>query len=240
MAALQADSGTQRTTHNLVGQRLGRKGQETRDRIICAMSDLLQADEEVPITLSAVARTAGIGMSTLYLYFPDLGELVLAVLTRTLKEHEAGFDANLGSFWPDEVLEERVLAFTRSHIAFWEKYARLLQLRNSLADARDMRFITYRQKMTRPVLAMLVRQMGIEAGTSDPLYEDCAAVMLTGLERVATVVINPDFALLAQVEGAEEHARYVERLARAEALVIGLTMRELRSRAAALASKAEA
>lgn len=233
MAALQKKSAgrSEVATHNLVGQRLGRKGQETRDRIIGAMSDLLQTIDDTPVTLSAVARAAGLGMSTLYLYFPDMGELVLAVLDRTLKENEAGFDTYLGEFWPDDRLSALVLAFTRAHFAFWDKYSRLLQMRNSFADARDMRFVEYRQKMTHPVMSMLVRQMGAQPGACDPLFEDCAAVMLTGLERVATVVINPDFDILAKLEGVDERVRYVERLAQAEALLMELMIREMRQRA---------
>ncbi len=103
-------------------------------------------------------------------------------------------------------------------------------MRNSFADARDMRFVSYRQEMTQPVLVQLVRQMGVEPGGDDPLFDDCAAVMVTGLERMATVLTHSDFAMLTGVEGAEEHNRRVEQLARAEALVIEMTMRALRAR----------
>lgn len=217
------------TAYNLVGQRLGRKGQETRDRIIAAMTHLLEVDDEAPITLSAVSREASLGMSTLYLYFPDLGELVLAVLSRTIKENEPGFMEYLGEFWPDSSLSDYVLSFTRAHFAFWEKHARLMQMRNSFADARDMRFVRYRQKMSGPVRAMLVRQMGAQPGACNHIYEDCATVMLSGLERVATIVINPDFATLAGVENSEERRRYVGRLALAQARLIEVVIRDMRS-----------
>ncbi|MFT3966240.1 MAG: TetR/AcrR family transcriptional regulator, partial [Sphingobium sp.] len=65
---------------NLYGQRLGRKGRETRDRIISAANGLLARPEPVQVTLSAVAREASLGMTTLYLYFSDLTELLSAVL----------------------------------------------------------------------------------------------------------------------------------------------------------------
>ena len=219
------------TTYNLVGQRLGRKGQGTRDRIIGAMSQLLAAAEEAPITLSAVAREASVGMSTLYLYFPDLGALVLAVLSRTIRENEPGSIEYLHEFWPDGSLSECALSFTRSHFAFWEEHARLLKMRNGFADMHDERFVRYSQKMSNPVRAMLVRQMCAQPGACDPVFEDCAMVLLTGLERVATIVINPDFAMLAGVESLEERARYVERLALAEARMIEAVVRDMRGRA---------
>lgn len=215
-------------THNLVGQRLGRKGQETRDRIVAAMARLLQADDDAPITLSAVAREASIGMSTLYLYFPDLGELALAVMARTVKETDPAFIEHLDEFWADAVLADRVATFANAHFAFWEKNARLLHLHNSFADARDLRFVRYRQRTTAPVRAMLVRQMGAQPGACPALYEDCATVMLAGLERVASIVINPDFAMLAGVERPEERRRYVDRLALAEARLMEALIRDMR------------
>ena len=69
-------------SHNLVGQRLGRKGQATRERILDAMLRLLADAEGPPVTLTGVAREAGIGLSNLYLYFPDIGELLLAALRK--------------------------------------------------------------------------------------------------------------------------------------------------------------
>ena len=66
-------------SHNLNGQRLGRKGRDTRDRIIAAATELLAEPGNAAFTLSAVARKAGLGMTSLYVYFKDLGELVLAL-----------------------------------------------------------------------------------------------------------------------------------------------------------------
>lgn len=224
-------TGRSATTHNLVGQRLGRKGQETRDRIIAAMTRLLAVEDDAQITLSAVAREASLGMSTLYLYFPDMGELALAVLRRTLAEGEPGSTEYLHEFWPDSHLSERVLRFTQTFFAFWEQHARLLQIRNSFADSRDLRFVRLRQKMSSPVRAMLTRQMCVQPGECDAIYEDCATVMLTGLERVATIVINPDFATLSGFESAEERMLYVERLAIAEARLIEALIRDMRRQA---------
>lgn len=224
-------AGRAEITHNLVGQRLGRKGQETRDRIIAAMTRLLAIQDDTPITLSAVAREASLGISTLYIYFPDMGELVLAVLRRTLAEGEPGSTEYLHEFWPDAHLSDSVLRFTQTFFAFWEQHARLLKMRNSFADSRDLRFVRQRQQMSSPVRAMLTRQMCVQPGECDPIYEDCATVVLTGLERVATIVINPDFATLAGFESEEERKHYVERLALAEARLIEALLRDMRRQA---------
>src|SRR6201995_3065199 len=71
-------------SHNLLGQRLGKKGRDTRERILAATERLLAGPPDAPITLSAVAREASLGMTSLYLYFNDLTELLLAQLSATM------------------------------------------------------------------------------------------------------------------------------------------------------------
>src|SRR4051812_7547086 len=75
-------------SHNLNGQRLGRKGRLTRDRILVAANELLATPTDVPFSLSAVARQASLGMTSLYLYFTDLTELLLAILEPLMDEAE--------------------------------------------------------------------------------------------------------------------------------------------------------
>ena len=45
-------------SHNQVGQKLGRKGQETRERILAAVLGLLAQRDGPPVTLSGVAKEA--------------------------------------------------------------------------------------------------------------------------------------------------------------------------------------
>jgi len=73
---------------NLHGQKLGRKGRVTRDRILAATIELLESPSGEPITMSAVARKASLGMTSLYNYFNDFSELLLAVLDPVMEEAE--------------------------------------------------------------------------------------------------------------------------------------------------------
>ena len=57
---------------NLAGQRLGRKGQETRERVLSAALRLFDDAHGPPVTLTGVAREASMRLSNLYLYFPDM------------------------------------------------------------------------------------------------------------------------------------------------------------------------
>ena len=98
-------------SHNLLGQRLGRKGRDTRERILAATERLLAGPPDTAISLSGVAREASLAMTTLYLYFGDLTELLVAVLEPIMASAEDAFVAHLRRRWPDEQLGEHCLRF---------------------------------------------------------------------------------------------------------------------------------
>ena len=128
--AVAVSDACQSVTHNLNGQKLGRKGRVTRERIVAAAMELVIADE--PITLSSVARRAGLGLTSLYNYFSDLTELLLALLESILATAESEYLAVLRNRWPDERLYENCYAFVHSYHSFWMRHSRLLHVRNRL------------------------------------------------------------------------------------------------------------
>lgn len=174
-------------SHNLLGQRLGRKGRGTRERILAATEELLAAPADTPVTMSAVARAVPLGLPTLYLYFGDLTELLLAVLDPIMASSRQSYGEHLAEFWPDEALAEHCLRFVRAYHAFWERHARVLHLRNTLADGRDERMAAHRIAVSRPLIELLLRQMRADG---DVEARDMASVLLTGTERVVTITTD--------------------------------------------------
>src|SRR5579871_6514030 len=79
-AAVVPPTDTGEISHNLAGQRLGRKGRDTRERIMAAAAELIDEAGEGAISMSSVARRASLGMTSLYNYFADFTEVVLALL----------------------------------------------------------------------------------------------------------------------------------------------------------------
>lgn len=217
-------------SHNLVGQRLGRKGQETRERILAAMLGLLEDHDGPPVTLTSVAREASVGMTTLYLYFPDMGDLLLSTLKRVMDSSEQAFVHRLRERWPDASLGERSQDFLHAHYAFWKRHARLLHMRNSFADASDPRVLAYRTEVSRPVLDLLVLQMDGDPAVTDTMSQHMATVLMVGFERVATVMTNP---LFYNGEGDADAGKraYVDKLVNAQARVIELSIRSQRAAA---------
>jgi AcrR family transcriptional regulator len=219
-----AEAPSAEVSHNLAGQRLGRKGQETRERIIAAALRLFEDPDGPPVTMSSVAREASVRLTNLYLYFPDFGELLLAALERVMATADEAFMDMLRTRWPDERLGECCREFINAHYAFWKRHARILHMRNSVADS-DPRLASYRQRATLPLIRLLVRQMD---GKEYDLVggSRMASVVLTGIERVATVATNPVYHTL--IEGAGDPATNAEQSVRAEARLVELAIRDQR------------
>lgn len=177
-------------SHNLNGQKLGRKGRVTRERILAAAIDLIDESDE-PFTLSSVARRASLGMTSLYNYFTDLTELLLAVLEPVMATADEAYLCNLQDRWADDELFECCYRFVRSYHDFWLKHARLLHMRNALADQRDPRMLAHRIDSTRPVIALLVQQMGhdeLSAGVDTSM----ATMVMIGIERSITIATDSE------------------------------------------------
>ena len=176
----------ERVSRNLNGQKLGRKGKDTRARILAAAAEIVAEGSEQPITLSAVARRALLGMTSLYLYFNDLSELLLAVLEPV----EAAAEAHLGlirPYWSDDRLSEQCRAFAAAYYAYWQDNSRILHLRNSLAEQNDQRMLQRSVISAQELIGLLAAQMN--GNLQQPQSPDFAlAVMLvTGFERAASI-----------------------------------------------------
>lgn len=212
---------------NLAGQRLGRKGQETRERILAAALRLLEDPEHPPVTLTSIAREASMRITNLYLYFPDMVELILAVLVRVMDDADAAFMKQLRTRWPDEQLGEACNAFVRAHFQFWKKHARLLHLRNALSDS-EPRVMEYRQVATRPIIEFLCDQMD---GKDGPDYTsvDIAVIILTGIERIATVITNPNYHVVSGAARTASPAIMADKLIAAEGRLLELAIRDQRA-----------
>lgn len=181
-------------SYNLLGQRLGRKGRDTRQRILEGLSRHMAREDAAPVSLSAVAREASVAMTTLYLYFADLGELVLAALDPVIEDCRS-LQVMLRCRWADRELAERCQDYLREHQDFWQRHARLLHLRNGFADAGDRRFLRSRINMTRPQIRGLIRQMDGDPKAVNSLCFHMAIVVMTGIERVSTTVTGPYYAI---------------------------------------------
>lgn len=211
-------------SHNLVGQRLGRKGRVTRERILAATQELLECPDAGPITLSAVARKASLGMTSLYNYFTDLTELLLEILEPAMATAES-YLAILREPWSDEELADRCVEFVQAYQAFWVRHSRLLHMRNAMADHYDRRMMIHRIDSTKPIIELLVKQMGGKVSVGSPATSMATMVMI-GIERTITLVTDNELPKLVQLDMDSNVERFTDPGAR----LMELAIRDVRMR----------
>lgn len=175
---------------NLQGQKLGRKGRITRERILAAARELLEDSETEGFSISAVARCAGLRVSSIYNYFPDLIDLFLTVLEPVMRETQVGYLAVLERPWPDETLGADCDEFVQEFHSFWKSNVRLLHMRNSLSDSHEPRVLLQRISSARQVVNLLGTKMSGPVGEFMGPEYDLASVLYTGLERVVTIATD--------------------------------------------------
>ncbi|MEN2788462.1 TetR/AcrR family transcriptional regulator [Sphingomonas oligophenolica] len=212
-------------SHNLNGQRLGRKGRDTRERILAATNELLEEGDQ-QISLSAVARKASLGMTSLYLYFNDLTELLVAALEPVMATAEDSYVSLMRSHWPDAELRTRAREFVGAYHAFWVRHSRLLHLRNNMADRRDERMLILRVRSAQPLMRLMVEQMDGDPDQTGTPVSSMATALMTGLERVVTVTTDDALETLLHARFSPSHAQY---LLDAEARILELAIRDYRT-----------
>jgi AcrR family transcriptional regulator len=173
---------------NKSGQSLGQKGHRTRQRILDATRQLIEAEKGLAPAAAAVAREAGISSPTFYLYFADVGEAILDVVAEISQEFEP-VAALLEAPWPADQLFDYALRFTEAYFAYWYAHAAVLRVRNRLADGGDERFKALRiaqgSRLTEPLTTKLAK--GVFDGREVVDQMTLATILITGLERTATV-----------------------------------------------------
>jgi AcrR family transcriptional regulator len=194
-------------THNINGQRLGRKGRETRERIIHAAIRLLETHGMEPFALSSIAREASLGMSSLYNYFNDASELMIAVLEPVMATADDAYMEVIRDYWPDDAVHDKCNAFWRAYLDFWYSHSALLHQRNWMSDAGDERMLRHRFEAVYPLLEQIQQQLGLNDGTeADEHIRSTAAVLITGIERTMTVQTKPNYQMMLDRRG--EPPRY--------------------------------
>lgn len=186
-------------SHNLAGQRLGRKGRDTRERILAAAVELIYCPEVEPLTLSAIARRANLGMTSLYNYFGDLTGVLLAVLEPVMATTEDCYLAPMRTRWDDAEVGERCYEFVAAYRDFWTRHTRLLHLRNTLSDSGDQRMADLRIAATQPIIRRIVEQMDGNPRERRSAKFAMATVLMIGVERSMTIATDRELpALMAQ------------------------------------------
>jgi len=172
---------------NQIGQVMGRKGHDTRARLITAAAQLVATKPLRDLRVSDIARAAGIGAPSFYVYFPDVGAAVLAALEGHPQSSPELLEILDRDWSADGSACAR--AFVDAYLDSWQHNFALLRARNLAADEGDARFVEQRRGDIQPILDRLAakvraaQQAGHAPGDVAPAA--VAGAISAALERLA-------------------------------------------------------
>ncbi|WP_156472033.1 TetR/AcrR family transcriptional regulator [Sphingorhabdus sp. M41] len=181
---------SERVVRNLNGQKLGRKGIITRQRILTAASKLIVETDDLQISLGAIAAEADLGMTSVYNYFSDLTDVILGVLEHIMVDAEEAYLAHLRIRWEDENLAEECSKFINAFFIFWTRNANVFHIRNNFADKRDRKMIAHRASVAQEILGLIIAQMAKKSESSEYPHNSMASAVYMGIERAVSVLNN--------------------------------------------------
>ena len=187
------------------GGALGRKGQETRTRLLDAALRLLQAQSAVSLTATAIAQEAQTSLATLYVYFGDVSDVLLALAQEASADITDILSA-IDAWDPLSEDEEGARAFFEAYRAYWDRHKAVLVLRNMESDCGDERFAEIRNRAGLRMVEALGAKILIGHQGSGMTQEQASArsmVIFAAIERLATRET-----LFAKGEDGEQSALY--------------------------------
>jgi len=180
--------GNRKRVQNLYGQSMGRKGTETRERLIRATVDLLEKRSIRDVSVSDIATLAGTSSSSFYIYFADVTSAALAA-AESIEQITPEIEAILGKTWTRSTAKDNAIAFLEAYVNFASKHHAILRVRNLAADEGDKRFEEVRHRAVSRIHELLeVRINAVDTGL-DPSAG--ASAVLALMERIAAIARLP-------------------------------------------------
>jgi AcrR family transcriptional regulator len=194
---------------NKHGQSIGRKGTESRRRLMDATRELIAVEPAHKITASAIARAAKLASQTFYLYFKDIDEILLALSQEAGTDMQDVHDA-LGAAWQSAPPAEQAKRFIDAFTAYWDRHRAILTVRNYLADSAHPAFLTVRQDTAMPLIHAIADRMMAAHPDHDLERKSAFArsvIIYSAIERMAarpaTMRHNPTMLSMADLQQAE-------------------------------------
>lgn len=168
---------------NLQGQKMGRKGRETRRRIMDVTLALLQGSSYKDLTVLDVVYEAEVSNATFYIYFEDIEDVLFACVQEAALNMDDILEL-LAADWNRRNLRDKVREFVESYNQLWEKHRVELRLRNLEADQGNPRFLNYRIESTRRIYEALGRKIA-ELNPAQRNPDSVAIVIFAALDIIA-------------------------------------------------------
>jgi len=173
---------------NLLGQTIGRKGAETRERLIKATVELLEKRSIRDVSVADIASLAGTSTSAFYVYFSDVSAAALAA-AECVEQITPQIEALLLDSWTRDTAQERAIELVDAYVNFAGKHHAILRVRNLAADEGDKRFDEVRRQSIARIHELLTARIEHAHNGLDPSAG--ASAILALMERIAAVARVP-------------------------------------------------
>lgn len=203
-------------TRNKRGQRLGTKGERTRQRIMDGLVGILQSKHLWEISVAEICGKCGIAPTNFYTYFNGVEDVMLAVAT-DVSEGWPRIERYLDGNWSGRrgVMQARRLV--EEAIAYWREHHAVLNVINLMADDRHPAFSRLRVLRLRPVhkaMEATIRQAQQEGRLSKRLHARMASF------SAASIVEGVSARYELTLSGGITHKQLVDVVARQLVLLL--------------------
>ncbi|GGQ12216.1 TetR family transcriptional regulator [Streptomyces griseomycini] len=133
------------------GRVAGRRGQETRQKLLDCLSEMLSSSPYRDVKVIDVARKAGTSPATFYQYFPDVEGAVLELAEQTAAESGGLAELLEGRSWAGKSAWQTAQELVDGFLEFWRKNDAILRVVDLGAAEGDKRFYKIRMKVLNSV-----------------------------------------------------------------------------------------
>ncbi|WP_374282967.1 TetR family transcriptional regulator [Novosphingobium sp.] len=176
--------------YNQYGQKIGSKGERTRQLLIDTTVELLESHGLRDVSVVDVARAASTSPATFYVYFKGVPEVVLAALDNA-SQTSAELEALAARDWLDGTGAEAARRFVDAYTQLWNRNRTIFRVRNLAAEEGDERFYRARMAAAAPMMdaltAAAARAQAAGRVPAELSPRACAGTMLMMLERLSAI-----------------------------------------------------
>ncbi|GAA5002393.1 TetR family transcriptional regulator [Kitasatospora paranensis] len=156
------------------GRVAGRRGQETRQKLLDCLREMLSTSPYRDVKVIDVARMAGTSPATFYQYFPDVEGAVLEIAEEMAEDSGGLKELVEGKSWAGKTGAATSEDLVDGFLAFWRKNDAILRVVTLGAAEGDKRFFKIRMKVLNSVVAPLTEAVRSNQGKTDKTIEPAA------------------------------------------------------------------
>src|SRR5690606_37598383 len=173
---------------NHYGQAMGRKGMQTRERLLKATIELLERRPLRDISVSDIAALAGTSSSGFYIYFQDVASAALAA-AESVEQITPEIEAILSRPWSRADAQANAIELVNAYVDLSSRHHAILRVRNLAADEGDKRFGEVRHRAVARIHQLLEERIAAANNGLDPSAG--ASAVLALMERIAAIARLP-------------------------------------------------